>query len=329
MSLINKTTSRPLIVTFDSRLRTSGTNSSFASQPIDLGINNYNSVCLLQASIPKSFYNMPAPFNSFVLRENGIDTTITIPEGNYTKLNLSTTLSSLLTTNSSQGWTYVVSYPNYTLVDNFKYTFTVSGNGGNQPSLIFSEGTPNRQLGFDENTTNTFTGDVLTSTNAVNLAYILRMYIATDLVENADNSYLQEILNVGGTAPQGIINYTNYDIQFNSKDYNRSGATSWRFTLLDDYGQIIDLNGVNWVFTVVFYQRNDTDEILRTDLLIRNEERMFNIQNQQESIREQIIPTGTMGTTNVENILVPRYPVLPAGTDIIEELLPPLEYIQP
>jgi len=329
MSLIDKTASRPFIATFDSRLRSAGTNSSFVSQPIDLGINNYNSVCVLQASIPKSFYNMPSPFNTFILRENGIDTTIVIPEGNYTKLNLSTTLSSLLTTNSSQGWTYVVSYPNYTLVDNFKYTFTVSGNGGNQPSLIFSEGTPNRQLGFDENTTNTFSSDVLISTNAVNLAYILRMYIATDLVENADNSYLQEILNVGGTAPQGIINYVNYDIQFNSKDYNRSGSTSWRFTLLDDYGQVVDLNGVNWVFTVVFYTRSNTDEILRTDLMIRNEERLFNIQNQQENIRQEIgnIPTGQLGAET--DIAEPPTILQPAGTVVLEQFLPSLEFIQP
>jgi hypothetical protein len=47
---------QPVVISFNSKDRISGTNSNFVSTPIDIGINKFDSVCLVSASIPKSFY---------------------------------------------------------------------------------------------------------------------------------------------------------------------------------------------------------------------------------------------------------------------------------
>ena len=70
MSLVDNSTTSPLVINFNSKDRVLGTNSSFLSNPVDLGNNKFDSVCLVQASIPKSFYNIPSGYNKFTLKEN-------------------------------------------------------------------------------------------------------------------------------------------------------------------------------------------------------------------------------------------------------------------
>ena len=86
-----------MLIPFNSKNRVSGNASSFVSIPVDLNLNSYDSVVLLAASIPKSWYNVPSNYNTFTLTEKGVSTTITINPGSYNKVNLSTKLSTLLT----------------------------------------------------------------------------------------------------------------------------------------------------------------------------------------------------------------------------------------
>ena len=75
-------------------------------------------------------------------------------------------LSNILTSNSPNKWTYVVSYEEDN--DNFNYIFNVSGNNNIQPSLIFySYSTYGRQLGFNIDGTYNFVSNVLKSVNPV------------------------------------------------------------------------------------------------------------------------------------------------------------------
>ena len=98
----------------DSNNRTSGSHTDFSIN-IDITRSNYDKVCVLQFSCPKSFYNFPASKNTFTLEETDLggttQTLITIPIGNYNVVNLCSTLSILLTTGSTKGYTYSVSYP--------------------------------------------------------------------------------------------------------------------------------------------------------------------------------------------------------------------------
>jgi hypothetical protein len=140
MSIITKKT----IFYVNSHKRLSGEHNNFSYQ-IQLPPNNdYTYVCLLSAVIPKSYYLVQQGYNSFILRENGIDTTITIPIGNYSATSFRTVVQGLLNNNTSQAWSYSITYPNIsTSANTGKYIYTCAG--GN-PSFVFGEGLYDRTI---------------------------------------------------------------------------------------------------------------------------------------------------------------------------------------
>lgn len=295
MSLYDSSFSSPTILNFNSKDRIAGTNSNFVSYPIDLGLNRYDSVCLLQASIPKSYYNMPNNYNQFTLTE--IDqnafvyvSTITIPIGNYNKINLASKLSSLLTAASQIAITYTVTNPLPTEPDTFHFTFAATNIGGwGSITLSFDETSPFRQLGFEPNSTNTFNNlsGILESTNAINLAFILRAFIKTNMVQNSNDSILEEILSLGSYPTSSLVFYQQIDVHANTREFNQSSVNSWNFVLVDGFDQEIDLNGISWAFSVMFFTRNNTHELHRQELNIVNEERIFRINEAQRGLKEQ------------------------------------------
>lgn len=343
MSIFDSQNSAPQVVSFNSKDRASGTNSDFISTPVGLGLNRFDSVALLQASIPKSYYNMPSGYNTFNLTEKGVPTTITIPIGSYNKINLASVLSTLLKAGSTtlgNNWTYVVSNPSPTVADTFKFTFTVSGNGAFQPTITMSSTSPFRQLGFEELTAYPFVANVLVSVNAINLAYVLRMFIKSNISDTATDGILDEILSVGSFAPQSVLFYQQYNIDLNTKVFNKTNINSWNFSIVDSYGQLIDFNGISWAFTLVFYQRNTTHELHKNELMITNEQRIFSIEQTQRKLVESIKNNATKETepesetkTNTtdeqlkkeENVLEPIYPI--KANYIIPELINPIEHI--
>jgi hypothetical protein len=324
MSLFDSSYSAPCVLSFNSKDRIGGTNSSFISIPQDLGSNKYDSVCLVQASIPKSFYNMPTGYNQFTLVELGVSRTITIPVGSYNKNNLMLVLAPLLTAASvlnGNNWTYAITYPSIsTQADTFKYTFTVTGNSGNQPSFIFSASSPFRQLGFDV-ATYTFSAGSLSSIGSINLSYVLRMFIKSNISSTANNGILEEILNVGSYPPLSVVYFQQYNFDMNTKTYDSSNTNSWSFTLVDSYDQIVDLNNVPWAFTIVFYQRNNTHELHKTDLQIQNEQRLFTIAQQQQGIQTSVqgLANNPLQTPALEPII---YGTKPRFDRVLPELLP-------
>ena len=69
----------------NSNNRSSGTNENF-SYILDIDRNfNYDRVLLLDATIPKSFYNVQTGFNTFTISEDNITRSITLPIGNYNR----------------------------------------------------------------------------------------------------------------------------------------------------------------------------------------------------------------------------------------------------
>lgn len=234
---------------------------------------------------------MGSGYNTFTLTELDSSTTITVPPGSYTKINLALKLQSLLIAGSvtlGHNWTYTCTYPAYTEPDDFRLTFTVSGNSGNQPSFTFTTLSPFRQLGFEASTTYTFSANTLKSANAINLSYVLRAFIKSNIVQNTQDSILEEILSVGSFAPQSIVYFQQYNFDMNSKQLSSVNNNSWNFTLVDSYNQEIDLNGISWSFTLVFFQRTTTHELHKSELIIQNEDRLFKIQQEQEKLKQQL-----------------------------------------
>jgi hypothetical protein len=343
MSLYDSSSSPPVVISFNSKNRIAGTNSNFISSPVDIGINKYDSVCLVSASIPKSFYNMPSGYNTFTLTEI-TNRTITIPIGNYTKNNLITTLASLLNTGAPVGWIYTVSYSPNTGADTFKITFSVSGNGITQPVFTFQRtSSPFRQLGFEENSINTFTTNTLISTNAINLSYILRAFIKSNICRNAQDNILEELLNIGSFPSLSVMYYQQFNFDMNTREYNTDNINSWSFTLVDSFDQIIDLNGIPWAFSLVFYQRNNTHELHKTDLQIKNEERLFAVENAQRNLQKQLLtntvkedeiteentnnnPPTTQQVGVISNVPLAIYPVQPFAQGIYTPPIPKIQY---
>jgi hypothetical protein len=338
MSLADNTFSAPYVLYISSNNRASGDNSNFQSAPIDLGINKYDACCVCQASIPRSFYNVPSGYNTFILKEGVFQQTITIPVGSYNRINLQNVLQTQLNLISPNDWVYVVSYPNTTTEgDTFKYSFSVSGNGGTQPQFIFTNGMF-RQLGFDQNTTNTFSANSLTSTNCINLAYATRAFIKSNI--SFGNEVLQEVFGYGSYPMLSVAYFEQQDYDLNSRIFNPSNLNSWSFTLVDAFDQLIDLNGVPWSLSIVVYDRNNTHEILKTDLEFRNEERLIQLQTKEDELKtiiEQTEFAPTQGIFTGQDISIgdipidrisPIYPVKPfsSSTSIIPLTLPePLE----
>jgi hypothetical protein len=340
MSIYDSSSSHPLVVSFNSKDRQSGSNSNFVSAPVDIGINKFNAVCLLCASIPKSYYNVPSGYNTFTLTEKAVSTTITIPVGSYNKINLASVLSTLLTAGSTtlgNNWTYVVSNPSPTVADTFKITFTVSGNGAFQPTITMTSISPFRQLGFEQSTAYPFVANVLVSVNAINLAYVLRMFIKSNICNDSTDGVLDEILSVGSFAPQSVLFYQQFNIDVNTRVFNSNNPNSWNFNIVDSFGQEIDFNGIPWAFTLVFYQRNDTHELHKNELMITNEQRLFQIEQTQRKLIESVKKDAT--SSPQESKTTPEQqtelsttselqPIYPVQTNyVIPELVNPIDHL--
>lgn len=315
MSIIDRSMSQPVILNFSSKDRISGTNSNFQSLPIDLGVNNYDSVCLLQASIPRSFYNVPSNYNTFTLSENGILKIVTIPPGSYNRINFQNVLQSSI--NAVASYVYTVSYPNTAVQgDTFKYTFSV--NNPNPVRFIFTSSLF-RQIGFNENSNNLFVAQSLTSTNCINLAYVTRAFIRSDVCLGVTDSILEEILNYGTFPMLSIAYYEQVDFDINTRTYNPSSTNSWNFSLVDSFGQEIDLNGIPWNFSLIFFQRNNLDDLQKKELEVQNEQRLFEIEKQKENIVNEI-----NNISNVENPdnTIRDVPIVAISSTVLQEFLP-------
>jgi len=95
-----------------------------------------------------------------------------------------------------------------TQTDQGKYIFTVTS----EPSIIFTNNVF-EAMGFNANSTNTFSGGSLTaSTNVIKLQAEDTIYIHSDLVTNGTDNILQEIFT------NGDINYSSVNFQNTSVD---------------------------------------------------------------------------------------------------------------
>jgi hypothetical protein len=261
----------------NSTVRCSGTSDTNFSYTLNIpSKNTFNKVCLLQLSIPKSFYNFPSGSNTFILQEKGVNYTITVPFGSYNVTNLCSTLSSILTAASGNSWTYSVSYPTSSQANTGLLTFTVSGNGIFQPSLIFTGGYCYIQLGFNNASTNAFVSSSLSSVNFICLSTVNRIYVKSSMCSTSEQSILQEVLQ---TFPDNsYIYFEQYDIQANSKEFTNNLSQVFDFVITDGEGKQISTNGLNVQMSLLCYEKNDTSELQKEDLIIKNLQRIYDIE---------------------------------------------------
>lgn len=300
--LTNKESTHPVIINIKSSDRIDGSISNFNSKPINLYNNDFDTVCLLTASIPRTFYNIPNN-SSFTIEEDGVPRTITIPEGSYSVSNLKTNLQQILNTNSSN--TYTVFYREPSEVQNFKFTFThVSGTATNI-KFIFTTSLY-QVLGFNKNSTVDFSlvNSVLTLTslNCINLSRINTAYIKTDMVKNT--SILSEILDYGSYQMMSLAFHQTQNIEMNSREFigQQTGERSYNFSLVDSDDNFIDLNGIEYNFSIIFYNRNKQHELHSKEIKLNNLERLYKIEEEQKKISDEVneIDLNTTPETSTE-----------------------------
>jgi hypothetical protein len=238
-----------------------GTDSDFTYKINIDPDNKYDRVALLDCSIPKSYYLIQSGRNTFTLIE-GINTiTITLTAGNYTRLSLKTTLQTILNSSTMSSFIYTVTYSSSPSYDNGKFIFTVTNNSGTQPLFIFSDYLY-EQLGFNKNSTNTFTTNVLNSTNVINLQLESTLFLHSDLCIDRGNDILHNII-VSGNSDYSNVVYFNNNVDIYSKKINHNNSNVYYFRLTNEDNELINLNGLNIVFTIMLYKSNQINDLIK------------------------------------------------------------------
>lgn len=239
----------------NSRRRISGSNSDFTYR-IDLqGLDVSHAVCL-QAHVPKSFYTVPAGKNTFTLTEDGKDATITMTPGSYSINTIKSNLQTILNASSPNGWSYTITSPASTAPQTGKLTFSVSGNSS-QPSFHF-DSYMWEQLGFEADSSYVFVSDFLVSTSVINLQPESTVFIHSDIIQSYDN-VLQEVYSTNSLS-YSAIDFHQQNVHNYAKPLMNKSGNVYRFYLTDENDSEIDLNGLNFVITLLVFKakkRND------------------------------------------------------------------------
>ena len=279
------------------RLNEADTSSNFTVRVDMPPMNKYNRICVLQASIPKSYYLISDGRNTMTLNEpgtvglvggsitsdfgsvssnGGSSKIITFKNGNYSKSSFMNAVydlfrkASSLNVNASHRYTYNISYPLGVFSTNGKFTINVPNLITAPPQLIFTAPTILcRPFGFTMGSTNTFSSlGSITSSNVINLQAKDTIFIKSGVVSSSNLSVLQEIYSTA-IPDFSFITFNQNNIEMNSKEL-MTNSNNFTFTITDEDNNILDLNGQNIVFSICCYEQNDAMELLKQDILINN-----------------------------------------------------------
>ena len=283
----------------DSQNRTSGTSGNFSINFAMPPNNTYNRIVVMQASVPKSFYLVSAPYNTFQLLEtgttssgsatnifgsvstNGAIKTITLTEGNYSKTNMIVCLQTMLSLASSLNSTlatqyvYIVGYPLMNQPNTGKFSYTVVNLTTSQPQFIFpANSTLYLPMGFNRGSTNIFSSSFLTSQNVIRLQAKDTIFIKSNIVANSTKAVLQEIYT-SANPDFSVISFIQNDVELNSKQLLYKD-NNFSFSITDEDDNILNLNGQDVIFSICCFEYNNSFELLKNDILINNMQKLMN-----------------------------------------------------
>lgn len=248
----------------DSDYRVSGTSASFVYN-IKLP-RKFDRVAVVSASIPKTWYMVSDTYNTFYVTELTGTRTITVPVGDYTLTNFTTKILELLNTGT---YVYTISKNAYTT----KLTYTVTSNAGYQPVFEF----PNtsviyRLMGFEFGSTNTFDGSSLVAPNIPFFQHTNVIFIRSNLQKSENSSLsgdiLQQITAIANSQLSAIT-YQSVDIIKQSKPIS-NGASVFTFKITDSDGFSLDLNGIPINIELVFFNTDNTNEVIQGKAFLDN-----------------------------------------------------------
>ena len=240
----------------NSEKRVSGTPSNFQYK-LDIPTQErFDTCCVLALTIPKSFYLVRAGQNDFTVVMDGIETVLTVPPGNYTSLNFIPMLTGLL--NGLGQGTFTMSLSTIS----GKYTYTYTGPATDVQFRLSAPSMLGHQLGFPEVSNSTFVAGTLTSANVLDFIGTSTAFLHSDMVEDT-SSILQEVYSDNKVPFSNMIYNCQFPAMYSKKMTNRS-STVFNFSLCDEHGMEIDLNGHELLFTLLLYKKEDLTKLFKT-----------------------------------------------------------------
>ena len=242
----------------------SSSNFTVSLPPLD---QRYNRVAIVSASIPKTYYNIAAPYNVLILTEGKTNTTITMPPANYSFNSFASTLSALLTAGSTASITYTATPQLATgrlLIASNSAAF----------STITIPGTSNLYKNL---------GTPFNSVITINVILITSSLVRSSGTQGLPSNILQ-IININNQQNFSSIAYDNFNTLYNSRP--AAISTSATFTVTDIDGTILDLNGIPCNFSVIFFRFDDTNMLVRQNLYFEHANRLLS-QSQDVQQAEQ------------------------------------------
>lgn len=265
----------------DSRKRSTGTTNEFTYVINVKTDHKFDNFCVVQAQIPKSYYLIDSTRRdtTFILQEGVSQAVITVPDGDYNVYSFQPVLTAALNAGSPNGYTYSISYPNgQVAAQTNKYTYSVTGNSGVQPSFIFGPGDISRSITnlmgfFPDVGTYSFAANTLISNITVRFQHTFYLQIKSSSARqpnslDSDTSVLCTI-PVGDTIDYGMILYNMIEINDASVELTNPGSNIFDFALYDDNDELINLQGQDWSMRVMLYDYNNVSDMQINDLHLK------------------------------------------------------------
>ena len=271
-------------VYIDSHYKVSGTSSNFTIDLPETVQLEDNMLCQIhEVSIPHSWYSINSTNNNLYFMHQVIPPgviagityrKITIPEGNYTSVDLAQTIEialNLLVDTVDRPNTYSLSYNTstnkYTFSSNYSTVIFVVLTDGEIAPLAGSFSDPvdvnnlysiNQVLGNTTPATDAYTNVAPYTTNFIDLVPFKNLYLHCNEISNynqltvAGNSSIVKKINV--TVPYLGVNNDN---ELSPEDYIDCSNKLFRrlnFRLTNHLNQVVNLNGVDISFTLTFFR---------------------------------------------------------------------------
>ena len=262
-------THTPFLVYVDSsnRLKGSHSHSNFKyliNFPKD---KIFSHAVVINALIPKAWYLVDYPYNTFKLQEDNKSVEIVVAPGNYNISQFKHTVTNLLTNASPNNLQYVLTYPKNSMnPDLGKWIFSQS-NSQIGSSFIFTD-CLYEQFGFDPNTQNFFDGSSLLSNNCVKFQSEDRVLIRSDIINNNSDNDIFVSINASAYSNFSTISYLNPHPSMNNHVLQSQNNSVYSFQITDEKSRLLSTGGLNVNFTIAFYFKDQIYDNIRSFLKV-------------------------------------------------------------
>eukprot|EP00732_Lithocolla_globosa_P001459 Lithocolla_globosa_v1_NODE_732_length_3370_cov_317.275935.p4 type:complete len:122 gc:universal NODE_732_length_3370_cov_317.275935:887-1252(+) len=108
-------------------------------------------------------------------------------------------------------------------------------------------------MGFNNNTSYSFSGNSLTSPNVVTFRPEMSYFIHSNICQNI-------VTSVGD---YDYIYFSNHSAYEYAKPFSQKSSNLYSFQLRDENGELVNLNGVRFIFTLLLFQKDELSKMIK------------------------------------------------------------------